>query len=108
MLEWLAGLDLFRMYYGFGLSLHGHAVIRTRMFLARILRVAMRKLPGFYGETVTKLQLHHNLECVDHFKMWKINKNGRTCKNGQSLRSDFRMSIIGNIILRGVNRFGYW
>ena len=37
-------------------------MIRTRMFLARNLRVAMRKLPRFYGKTVTILELHHNLE----------------------------------------------
>lgn len=36
--------------------------------------------------------------------MWKINKNGRTYKNGQSLSVDFRMSIIDNIIQRGGNR----
>ena len=37
--------------------------------------------------------------------MWKINKHGRTYKNGESLSSNFRMSIIDNIIQREGNRF---
>ena len=37
--------------------------------------------------------------------MWKINKHGRTYKNGDSLSSDYRMSIIDNKIQRRGNRF---
>ena len=37
--------------------------------------------------------------------MWKINKHGRTYKNGQSLSADFRMLIIDNIIQGGGNRY---
>ena len=37
--------------------------------------------------------------------MWKINKHGRTYKNGQSLSADFRMLIIDTIIQGGGNRY---
>ena len=39
------------------------------------------------------------------FKVWKINKNGRTYKNGQSVSADFRMPLIDSIVQRGGNRF---